>query len=234
MCEAFNDVVNQPEGIVLSLYDHSGNMVRPWAERGYETYAVDIKHEDNERTEDVGGGSITYVAADITDWLPPRREYAFVSCFPPCDSLAVSGARWFKQKGLTTLDGAIDRVVAAKEIAEWAEPEYGWMIENPVSTLSSYWRDPDYTFDPYEYDNYTENDDQYTKKTCLWTSDEFVMPTRDGGTREDADSRIHDAPPSEDRAEWRAKTPMGFARAVHQANDPLVTDPVSSIVSADS
>jgi hypothetical protein len=130
----------------------------------------------------------------------------------------VSGARWFKQKGLTSLDGAIDRVVAAREIAQWAEPKQGWMIENPVSTLSSYWRDPDYTFDPYEYENYTEEDNQYTKKTCLWTSDAFTMPSTDGVSRSQADDRIHKEPPSDERKEIRSATPMGFARAVFEAN----------------
>jgi hypothetical protein len=37
------------DGIMLSLYDYTGNMCRPWAEAGYETYAVDIKHDERER-----------------------------------------------------------------------------------------------------------------------------------------------------------------------------------------
>ena len=208
------------DGIVLSLYDYTGNMVQPWAEAGYETYAVDTKHEGEEYTEQCGDGEINYVAADVTDWLPPKRAYAFVAAFPPSDCLAVSGARWFKKKGLQTLDGGIDRVVAAREIAEWAEPKYGWMIENPVSTLSSYWRDPDYTFDPYEYDDYTDRDERYTKKTCLWTSDDFTMPEKSGVSRDDADDRIHKEPPSDERKEIRSTTPMGFARAVCGANKP--------------
>jgi len=28
------------------------------------------------------------------------------------------------------------------------------MLENPVSTLSTYWRAPDWKFDPYQYDDY--------------------------------------------------------------------------------
>lgn len=208
------------QGVVLSLYDYSGNMVRPWAEVGYECIAVDVKHEGEERTEEVGSGSIEFVSADITDWLPPRREYAFVAAFPPCDNLAVSGARWFKQKGLDGLHTGVECVMAAREIADWADPNCGWMIENPVSTLSSYWRDPDYTFDPYEYDEYTSEDERYTKKTCLWTGDGFSMPEPSGLDESEADDRIHKMPPSEDRAEKRAETPMGFARAVFQANTP--------------
>ena len=33
------------KGIVLSLYDFTGEALKPWAEAGYECYAFDIQHE---------------------------------------------------------------------------------------------------------------------------------------------------------------------------------------------
>ena len=84
------------------------------------------------------------------------------------------------------------------------------------SCLSTYWREPDYTFHPYEYDGYTADDDAYSKKTCLWTSDGFVMPATDAV--EDYDDRIHQMSPREDRSEKRSQTPRGFANAVCEAN----------------
>ena len=42
-----------------------------------------------------------------------------------------------------------------------------YFIENPVSTISSYWRKPDHTFDPWQY-NALDPASSYTKKTCLW------------------------------------------------------------------
>lgn len=203
------------ENIVLSLYDYSGNMVKPWAEAGYTCYAVDIKHEGRER-EQVGDGEIIYVEADITTWLPPRADYEIVFAFPPCTNLAVSGARWFKDKGLSGLSDGIRLVERAREIAEWTDAP--WMIENPVSTLSTYWREPDYRFHPYEFDGFTSRDERYSKKTCLWTSEGFVMP--DGGDVPDAevDDRIHKMAPSEERSAKRSETPRGFARAVFEAN----------------
>jgi len=202
------------KGVMLSLYDYTGNMARPWALDGYECYAVDIKHIDAERTEEVGDGKIHYVGADLTEWLPPREEYAFVAAFPPCTNLAVSGARWFTDKGLGGLAEGIELVEVAVDICEWADAPY--MIENPVSTLSTYWRDPDYTFHPYEYDGFTAEDDAYSKKTCLWTGGGFEMPVTDAV--EEYDDRIHKMAPSEDRAEKRAATPQGFANAVYVAN----------------
>lgn len=207
------------EPLMLSLYDFSGKMARPWAEAGYECLCVDIKH-DGETVESVGEGMIRYLEADVTEWLPPRRKYVFVAAFPPCTNMAVSGARWFTDKGLSGLASGIERVEVARDICEWADPYCGWLIENPVSTLSTYWRSPNYTFHPHEYDGFTEDDDRYRKKTCLWTSEDFVMPETDAA--EEYDERIHKMPPSEDRSEKRAETPQGFANAVFEANAPRI------------
>lgn len=198
--------------IVLVLYEQSGNMARAWAENGHDVVAVDIETEA--RTEQYGEGSIEYVQADIREWIPPRAKYTFVAAFPPCTNLAVSGARWFKDKGLSGLSDGIELVERAREIAEWADAP--WFIENPVSTLSTYWRQPDYTFHPYEYDNFTSRDEAYSKKTCLWTSDDFSMPEADGV--EEYDDRIHKMPPSEERSQMRSVTPKGFAQAVVESN----------------
>jgi hypothetical protein len=123
--------------IVLSLFDRTGKMVKPWAENGYECYAVDIATEED-KTEEYGEGIIHYVSGDIHKYLPPRAEYEIVFAFPPCTDLAVSGARHFKDKGLNGLSSAIENVERARQICEWADSTY--MIENPVSTLSTYWR----------------------------------------------------------------------------------------------
>lgn len=213
------------EPVVLSLYDYSTNMVRPWAQAGYDCLAVDLKH-DGIDVQSVGGGRIITVEDNICEWLPPRVEYRAVFAFPPCTNLAVSGARWFKSKGLDGLADGIELVERAREIAEWSDAP--WLIENPVSTLSTYWRKPDYTFHPYEYDGFTEGDDAYSKKTCLWTSGDFEMPDAEG--TEEYDDRIHKMPPSEERSEKRSQTPQGFANAVYWANegessmDVLVTE----------
>lgn len=148
-------------GLVLSLFDKTGNMARPWAEAGYECLCVDIQHE-GERRE----GRITYLGADVLDYLPPRADYAFAAAFPPCTDLAVSGARWFKDKGLGRLSDAIRLVERARQILEWTGAP--WMLENPVSTISTYWRKPDQTFNPHDFTGF-ELGDNYNKKTCLWT-----------------------------------------------------------------
>ena len=172
-------------GLVLSLFDCSGVMVKPWKDAGFETMTVDIKN-----------------GIDVLRWIPPRVEYRIVFAFPPCTDQAVSGARWFKDKGLAGLAGAVELVERARDICEWCGAP--WMIENPVSVISSYWRKPD---------------DNYTKKTCLWTGNGFKMPPfaplKNAGK---PDNRIHSMPPSQERGDLRSVTPTGFAKAVFEAN----------------
>lgn len=198
--------------IVLSLFDYTGTMVQPWAEAGHECVIVDIQHPAGaERV-----GNVTRVGADALRYLPPRGDYAAVFAFPPCTHLAVSGARWFKGKGLHALAESIELFARAAEIAEWSGAPY--LIENPVSTISSYWRKPDHAFDPCDYAGYEGGaGDLYTKRTCLWTGGGFVMPQK-RRLEPTQGSRMHLLPPSEERANLRSATPAGFARAVFEAN----------------
>jgi hypothetical protein len=136
--------------------------------------------------------------------------------FPPCTDVAVSGARWFQDKGLGSLIQALCLFEATVRLAEWTQAPY--MIENPVSTVSTYWRKPDYTFDPFEFGGYLNPpSDIYTKKTCLWTGNGFVMPKVRRVIPVEG-SKMHRVPPSKDRSTLRSATPTGFAKAVFEAN----------------
>jgi hypothetical protein len=194
-------------GIVLSLCDRSCVAVMPWAEAGYQCIAVDLRPQPNIET----------VACNVLDYLPPRGNYAMVFAWPPCTHLAVSGARWFREKGLDALAEALPLVVRCRKIAEWSGAP--WLLENPVGTLSTYWREPDYKFHPHEYAGYLSEPggEAYTKKTCLWTGGGFVMPEMRSVPAVKG-SQMHLLPPSPDRADLRSVTPAGFARAVFEAN----------------
>lgn len=207
--------------IVLSLFDYTGNMVRPWADAGYRCITVDIQHPTGIHTAPLDlHPNIEKVGGDIRNFLPPRGEYAAVFAFPPCTHLAVSGARWFKGKGLRALAESIELFAKAAEICEWSGAPY--LIENPVSTISSYWRKPDYSFDPCEYAGYEGGQgDAYTKKTCLWTGGGFRMPEPRPVVPTQG-SKMHLLPPSSDRANLRSATPMGFAQAVFEANAKML------------
>jgi hypothetical protein len=203
--------------IVVSLCDLSGNFVRPWAGAGFDCYCVDVQHSIRRPRRE---GNITYVWGDVRSWVPPDAPIAFVAAFPPCTHLAVSGARDFQTKGLPLLSDALELFNACVMAAEWSGAPY--LIENPIGVLSSHHRKPDHTFDPCEFGAYLDPPgDAYTKRTCLWTGNGFVMPER-RPVDPDEGSKMHLLPPSPDRADLRSATPMGFARAVFEANCRLV------------
>lgn len=190
-------------------------MLRPWAEAGYRCIAVDIQHEPGTTIKE----GIEYVGADVLTYQPPEGNYVACFAFPPCTHLAVSGARWFKSKGLGALHEAIGLVEACRRIAEGTGAPY--FLENPISTLSTYWRKPDYVFDPCDYGGYLNPPvDPYTKRTCLWTGNGFVMPEHKP-VEPTLGSKMHKLPPGPLRADLRSETPMGFAQAVFETNAPL-------------
>ena len=201
--------------IVLSLCDLTGHAVRLWADAGYECWTVDIRHpvgigplEDNVRK----------VGADVLRFVPPlNRGVRFVFAFPPCTDLAVSGASHFKRKGLDRLADALRVVAACDRICEASNAPY--LLENPVSTLSTYWRKPDYLFDPCDYAGYLDDPapESYTKRTCLWTGGGFVMPPVQA-VEPVMGSWIVKLSPGPERATIRSATPLGFSRAVFEAN----------------
>ena len=192
---------------VLSLCDLSGVMVQPWIENGHTATIVDTQHPVGAHQD----GRLTRVGEDIICWAPTER-FDLVFAFPPCTDLANSGARWFRDKGLQALIHALEIVEACRVLCTASGAP--WMLENPVGQLSTYWRPPNWTFDPCDFGGYLDPPgDHYTKRTCLWTGGGFIMPsTRPVEPTEG--SLMHRVPPGPERANIRSRTPEGFAKAV--------------------
>lgn len=214
--------------IAIFLCDITGVMAKPWVEAGYHCILVDPQHPEDVTVE----GQITKVGNIIdhpSTWAVIREaiqtgRVAFVAGFPPCTDLAVSGARWFESKRAKDPAfqfKAMQVVHQCQVIGEVSGAP--WMVENPVSQISSLWRKPDHLFHPWHFTGHCANDN-YTKKTCLWTGGGFVMPEPFvDNTLGSPDDRIHKAPPNAERANFRSATPEGFARAVFIANNKPLT-----------
>ena len=230
------------KGIVLSLYDFTGEALKPWAEAGYECYAFDIQHKGYNVTLH-GKGLITYVKMDLHNinniqtiraWMD-GANVVFGMAFPVCTDLAVSGAAHFKAKA----ERDPEFQIKASNHARWCASLFDalgcpYFIENPVSRLATLWRKPDHSFHPYEYGNYIHDDeaehprwpdyiaakDAYPKKTCLWTGNGFTMPWTDPVQPEEGHSRQHLklGGKSMKTKNIRSATPRGFARAVYEFN----------------
>ena len=93
---------------------------------------------------------------DVLDII--RWGWDLMVAFPPCTHLAVSGARWFKEK---RADGRQQGAVRFfMRLAEAPIPQIA--IENPVGIMSTEWRKPDQIIQPWQFG------DECQKTTCLW------------------------------------------------------------------
>lgn len=204
-------------GIVLSLCDRTGVMVQPWLDAGYPCIIVDVQHERGVNAD----GLLYRIGCDVRKYDPYDVRAALVFAFPPCTHLANSGNRYKRGKGLEALHEALGLVIACKRICEASGAP--WMIENPVGSLSTYWREPDATFHPWEYTTPKEK-----KRTCLWVGNNFIIPQREVFIEpNDVQESTWKMPPSADRSDRRSITPEGFARAVFAANEPWVRERVA-------
>jgi len=210
--------------IAMSLFDYTGTMLKPWLEAGYECHLFDIQHPPGTTFRE--DGFITHgVDLRTEPWAQilafcENDEVHFLSCFPPCTHTSISGARWMKGKGLRALEESIAFFATSAEVAEHLGCPY--IIENPMSTVATYWRTPDHKFHPYHYSGYSGEQDNYTKETWLWVGNGYTQPPRqvhgDDLFAMPDTTYIHHQPPGEERANIRSATPQGFARAVFEAN----------------
>lgn len=203
--------------VAIFLCDRSGVMAEPWAQAGYRCYCIDIQHQIRvlARTKAYpSGGYIVFQWGDVRTWVPPEhlaKCIAFLAAFPPCTHVAVCGARDFRTKGTAMLRDSLELFSACYSAGRWSGAPF--MIENPVGKFSDHMMPPDYSFQPWEYG------DLWTKKTCLWTGNGFVMPPAiNTEPPEGVKELIWKMSPSEERADKRAETPPGFAKAVFLAN----------------
>ena len=119
---------------------------------------------------------------------------------PPCTHLAVSGARWFKDKQVEQQQ-ALDfvRLLLGAPVQHIA-------LENPVSIISSQIRKPDQIIQPWQFGH------GETKATCLWLKNlPTLKPTEIVDGRE---NKVHRMPPGPDRWKERSRTYTGIAKAM--------------------
>ena len=119
---------------------------------------------------------------------------------PPCTHLAVSGARWFKEK-IPEQRKALDfvRMLMDADIDKIC-------IENPISIISTAIRKPDQIIQPWMFGH------GETKATCIWLKGlPDLKPTDIVSGRE---ARVHRMPPGPDRWKERSRTFAGIAAAM--------------------
>ena len=174
---------------VLIACEFSGVVRNAFLYRGYYAQSCDLLPSDT------GGPHYQGDVFDIID-----DGWDLMIAHPPCTHLAVSGARWFKNKQKEQ-EEALDfvRRLLDANIQRIA-------LENPVSVISTKIRKPDQIIQPWQFGH------GETKKTCLWLKNlPPLVPTNIVLGRE---PRIHKMSPSEDRSLKRSITYQGIADAM--------------------
>lgn len=220
--------------VIWSLFDGSGLMVKPWAEAGHECYCFNYDGANH----GVYAGRVEHPKIHYVNvWIDknfnlfcikkgiPSPEVIFA--FPDCTLFAQSGAKHAR------VYGEVDAALSNAKMVESLGRQYcaAWMVENPVGKMSTLWRKPDHYFHPFEYGGYVSLTDPvfhpkmprmdgYTKKTCIWCGNGFVMPPKKKGPINVGYfwGWKYLGGNSAKTKQLRSLTPQGFARAVYEAN----------------
>lgn len=176
---------------VLVACEYSGAVRDAFLRRGHEAMSCDLLPTD---------APGPHYQGDVRDLL--NYPWDLMIAHPPCTHLAVSGARHFEEK---RKDGRQQSAVSFfMMLARARIPRIA--IENPVCIMSSMWRKPDQTIQPWMFGH------GETKATCLWLKN--LPPLRPTNIVSGREARIHRMPPSEDRWKLRSATYQGIADAM--------------------
>jgi len=178
---------------VLVACEFSGIVREAFRRRGHDAWLCDLLD-----TEIPGQHIKGDVLEFIYDWHNGRFD--LMICHPPCTHLAVSGARWFKDKFVEQSEAKIFFMNLVNA------PVSGIAIENPVGVMSTFYRKPDQIIQPWMFGH------GETKATCLWLKNlPKLVPTNIVDGRE---QRIWKTPPGPDRWKIRSRTFPGIAEAM--------------------
>lgn len=184
---------------VLVACEYSGTVRDAFKERGHDAWSCDLLPTDSPGQ---------HIQCDVLEVL--NDEWDLVIAHPPCTHLAVSGARWFKDKQKEQGEA----LEFFRKILE--APVNKICVENPVSIVSSRIRKPDQTIQPWMFGH------EVSKKTCLWLKNlPLLTPTNIVGKGEfvtfSSGKKMpswYNLSPGEDRWKIRSKTFEGIAKAM--------------------
>jgi site-specific DNA-cytosine methylase len=178
---------------VLVACEYSGIVRRSFQEMGHDVTSCDLLPAED-------GDTTNHYQGDVFDII--HDGFDLMIAHPPCTHLAVSGARWFKEKQEEQQEALefVQRLLDA-DIPRIA-------LENPVSIISSRIRKPDQIIQPWQFGH------GETKATCLWLKNLPLLEYTDIVAGREA--RVHRMPPGPDRWKERSRTYEGIARAMAQ------------------
>ena len=185
---------------VLIACEYSGAVRDAFISQGHDAISCDLLP-----TDALG----PHYQGDVRDII--EDGFDLMVAHPPCTHLAVSGARWFKDKQVEQAE-ALDfvRLLLSAPIGKIA-------LENPISIISSRIRKPNQIIQPWQFGH------PESKSTCLWlknlpkliATDILPLPAS-GRWSNQTPSGQNKLGPSPDRWKERSKTYQGIAEAMAQ------------------
>lgn len=191
---------------VLVACEFSGVVRRAFRALGHEAWSCDLLPSEDLTAHHLTCDVRRLLDGDYRELIFSKRQemegrsWDLMIAHPPCTHLAVSGARWFK-----------DKEVEQREALEFVQmlahaPVHRICLENPVSILSTKWRKPDQIIQPWQFGH------PETKATCLWLKN--LPPLVPTNVVEGREARVHRMPPGPDRWKERSRTYEGIAAAM--------------------
>ena len=179
---------------VLIACEFSGVSRRAFRALGHDAWSCDLLPSED--------GSEYHIQDSVLHRSLLAEGWDLMVAHPPCTHLAVSGARWFKEKQREQAE-ALDFVQTLMDA-----PIPHIAIENPISIISSRIRKPDQIIQPWQFGH------GETKATCLWLKN--LPPLKPTNIVEGREARVHRMPPGPDRWKERSRTFEGVAAAMAQ------------------
>jgi hypothetical protein len=175
---------------ILTACEFTGRIRDAFRDRGHDAWSCDLLPSE--------GDSTYHIQDDLLKHLGDGWDM-MIAC-PPCTHLAVSGARWFKDK----VKEQKESIAFFMALANAPIPRIA--IENPIGIMSSRFRKPDQIIQPWQFGH------GETKATCLWLKGlPLLRPTKVVAGRE---AKVHREPPGPNRWKNRSRTYEGVAEAM--------------------
>lgn len=172
--------------------EYSGRVRQAFRDLGHDAWSCDLLDSEDDSPYHMKGDLLTLL----------NHGWDLAIFHPPCTHLSVSGARHFAAK---RADGRQQEAIAFF-LALARAPIPRIAIENPVCIMSTVWRKPDQTLQPWQYGH------GETKATCLWLKN--LPPLVPTNIVEGREARVHRMPPGPDRWKERSRTFTGVAQAM--------------------
>ena len=187
---------------VLVACEFSGIVRRAFVKAGHAVTSCDLLDAEDSANYSCAGSLGFHWKGELFKFLAWRNtnQFDLMVAHPPCTHLAVSGARWFKNK-------PVEQVMALAFVRQIMGTDIPRIcVENPISIISSRIRKPDQIIQPWQFGH------GETKATCLWLKNlpKLVSTNIVAGRA----AKVHRMPPGPDRWKDRSRTYTGIAEAM--------------------